>query len=79
LIADDIKKQNQDNVKITNMSPEEIDEIHSRGDALVMENDACLAEYLYADDLKKMIVDSNTNLDFVFMATCHSQFAAEIF
>ena len=54
------------------MSPADIDKIYARGDALVMENDSCLAEYLYADDLKKMISDSNTNLDFVFMATCHS-------
>ena len=44
-----------------------------------MENDACLGKYLYADDLTAMIKDSTTKLDFVFMATCHSQFAAEIF
>jgi hypothetical protein len=44
-----------------------------------MENDSCLGEYLYADDLTKMVEESNTNLDFVFMATCHSETAAKIF
>ena len=61
------------------MTPEDIDKIYKKGDALVMENDNCLAEYMYADELKQKIADSNTNFDFVFMATCHSEFAARIF
>ena len=44
-----------------------------------MEDECCLAQYLYADDLEKMVEVSPVKLDFVFMATCHSQFAAEIF
>jgi hypothetical protein len=30
-------------------------------------------------DLKKIVQESNCKLDFVFMATCHSEFAARIF
>ena len=34
---------------------------------------------MYADDLKKIVQDSTQKLDFVFMAACHSEFAARIF
>jgi len=39
-----------------------------------MENERFLAEYLYKDDLKKIFAGSKMTLDFVFMATCYSEF-----
>ena len=53
--------------------------IKLKGDALVMENERFTAEYLYADDLKSMVKSSNTTLDFVFIASCHSEFVTKIF
>ena len=44
-----------------------------------MENERYLAEYLHVEDLKKMVKAGSTTLDFVFMATCHSEFATKIF
>jgi hypothetical protein len=44
-----------------------------------MENERFLAEYLHVEDLKKMVKETNVTLDFVFMATCHSEFATKIF
>ena len=35
--------------------------------------------YLFADDLAALLQNSKTRLEFVFIATCHSQFAAQIF
>ena len=52
------------------MSPYDIEEIFKRGPALVLENDACMGDYLYAEELKQMM--DNKPIDFVFMATCHS-------
>ena len=51
----------------------------AKGDALVMETSDCLANYLHADDLKERILKYDSKLDFVFIATCHSEFAAKIF
>ena len=61
------------------MSSEEIDRIYEQGDALLMEDDNCLGKYLYADQLTEMVQESGVKLDFVFMATCHSESAAKIF
>ena len=44
-----------------------------------MEDDLCLGQYLHGDDLQKMVKEANVNLDFVFMTTCHSEFAARVF
>ena len=59
------------------MKTSEIKKTFEKGPALVLENDLCQGEYLYADDLKKMI--GSASLDFVFMATCHSEIAVNIF
>jgi hypothetical protein len=58
-------------------STERLDFIRSRGDAIVMENSETLGEFLFEEDLKVIMQD--VKLDFVFMATCHSEFAAKIF
>ena len=56
-----------------------MEEIYRKGDALLMEDDQCLGKYLFADELSKMVEESGVKLDFVFMANCHSEFAAKIF
>ena len=62
------------------ISDEEIETIFKKGPALVFENDRdCLGKYLHADELKKIVAETEIQLDFVFMATCHSEFAAKIF
>jgi hypothetical protein len=45
-----------------------IEEIYRKGDALVLEDSECQGQYLYASDLKKIILNSGIQLDFVFMA-----------
>jgi hypothetical protein len=42
-----------------------------------MEGPDTLGSFLYEKDLKEIL--HNVQLDFVFMATCHSEFAAKIF
>jgi hypothetical protein len=63
----------------TGMAEAEINAIYQKGPALVMEDENCMAQYLYADELKVLVQGACEKLDFVFMATCHSQFVAEIF
>ena len=79
LTAAEIRDENIKLKSFTLMSDDEIDKIFHKGDALVLEDKNCLGQYLYADELKKMVMDSGIKLDFVFMATCHSEFAAKIF
>ena len=79
ITAEEIRAENVRMKSFTAQSDESIDEVYNRGHALVMENNRCLGQYLYESDLKKIIKDSETKLDFVFMATCHSEFAAKIF
>ena len=57
----------------------EIEAIYKRGPALLLEDGNCLGTYLYGDRLKEMVKNSGEKLDFVFMAACHSEFAARIF
>ena len=61
------------------MTDAQIETMYQKGDALVLEDELSLGKYLHGDDLKKLLKDANVNLDFVFMATCHSEFAARIF
>jgi hypothetical protein len=61
------------------MTDKAIEVCYKKGDALVLEDDSCLAQYLHADDLKTMVQRSGVKLDLVFMATCHSESAARIF
>jgi len=44
-----------------------------------LENEECQGQYLHADDLQEIVMETGTSLDFVFMASCHSEFAAKIF
>jgi len=61
------------------MSEQKIEEIFDKGDALVLEDSECKGQYLYAKDMEEIIKQSELQLDFVFMAQCHSEFAARIF
>ena len=61
------------------MSDQQIEAVYKKGAALVLEDHKCLGQYLHEDDLKTLIKKSEVNLDFVFMATCSSAFAAKIF
>jgi hypothetical protein len=61
------------------MCDDEIEYIYKKGDALVLEDENCEAQYLYADQLRYIVYNSGAHLDFVFMANCHSEFAARIF
>ena len=54
---------------------EQINEEYKKGDALVMEDEDCLAKYVYQKDLKELVKNTGVKLDFVFMATCHSETA----
>jgi hypothetical protein len=45
----------------------------------VLENKDCTGQYYHQEDLKTLIESTGTNLDFVFMATCHSQKVASTF
>lgn len=60
-------------------SDEDIEADFNRGHALLLEDRNCVGQYLYADELKRMVSASCEKLDFVFMAACHSEFAARIF
>jgi hypothetical protein len=43
LTAGEIKKDNQNNQGFTMMTDEDIEEVFKKGDAIVMEDDRCLA------------------------------------
>jgi hypothetical protein len=58
--------------KDTGKTETEIENDRKKGNALVMETDNFHAEYLFADDLRILLQTSDTNLDFVFIATCYS-------
>jgi hypothetical protein len=76
---DDVKAELLAVKKFTMMSDDEIEQTYQKGDALVIEDNNCMGKYLFADDLKLYIDRSGVRLNFVFIAACHSQFAAEIF
>jgi hypothetical protein len=44
-----------------------------------METKDCLAKYLHSKDLEELIKSHDNQIDFVFIASCHSEFAAKIF
>lgn len=46
---------------------------------LVLETDEGCAHYLAEDQLVKLIKELNTPLKFVFLASCHSEFAGFLF
>ena len=79
MTREQIRSENQGLQPFTQQSKADIEAIYRKGDALVLEDENCLAQYLYADDLKQMVERSGVALDFVFMATCHSESAARIF
>ena len=49
------------------------------GNFLVFEDEEGTAVYLSEKELKNFIEESGTKLDFVFVASCHSEFAGHIF
>lgn len=51
----------------------------NEGNYLLFENEDGEGELVSEKTLKQLILKSNTNLEFVFVASCHSQFAGEIF
>ena len=61
------------------MTEAQINEVYAKGPALVMEDENCMAKYLHAEELKGLVQGACEKLDFVFMATCHSQVVAELF
>ncbi len=46
---------------------------------LVIEDENGQANYLHASDLKNMLLSQGTQPEFVFVASCHSEFAGQIF
>ena len=50
-----------------------------QGDFLVLENDKGSSELVSREQLKKMIRQNKCDLEFVFVATCHSEFVGRIF
>ena len=51
--------------------------LQNQGNCLVFETNDGLAHYITQEKLKEVV--SSTSLQFVFIASCHSQFAGEIF
>jgi hypothetical protein len=45
----------------------------------VLEDQNCQAQYFHASDLKDLMKSVQINLDFVFIASCHSESFADIF
>jgi hypothetical protein len=56
-----------------------------KGNILLLEDENCMAEYLFENDLKKLVELSKANREFtynyevVFVSSCHSEFAGNIF
>ena len=50
-----------------------------KGNILLLENEQGMSDYLFEEDLKKMIEMSQTVFEVVFVSSCHSQFAGEVF
>lgn len=56
-----------------------------RGDILLLEDENGMADYLFENDLKKLVQISNANREFwhnyevVFVSSCYSEFTAKIF
>jgi hypothetical protein len=47
--AEDIRKENKSLQPLTDQSDTEIEQIYLQGDALVLENEKCEAQYLHAE------------------------------
>ena len=50
-----------------------------KGNALILEDSVGKAEYFFESELKFMIKEMNNPFEVVFVSSCHSQFAGEIF
>ncbi|CAI2377825.1 unnamed protein product [Moneuplotes crassus] len=50
-----------------------------KGNILLLEDEQCMSHYLYETELKKMIERAQINLEVVFVSSCHSEFAGEVF
>lgn len=57
----------------------------NKGNILLLEDENCMADYLFETDLKRLVQISNANKSFsynyevVFVSSCHSEFAGRIF
>jgi hypothetical protein len=52
MTAEQIYKENKEYQPLSLKTDKELDDIYRKGDAIILENQACQGEYLYADDLK---------------------------
>ena len=56
-----------------------------RGDILLLEDENGMADYLFENDLKKLVQLTKANIEYshhyevVFVSSCHSEFTAKIF
>jgi len=51
----------------------------SKGNILLLEDEQGMSDYFFEEDLKYMIEMSQTTFEVVFVSSCHSQFAGEVF
>ena len=61
------------------MGAEFYEQNKGQGDFLLLENDKGGSELVSAAQLKKIIKQNKCELEFVFVATCHSEFLGRIF
>jgi len=50
-----------------------------KGNILLLEDEQGMSDYFFEEDLKYMIEMSQTTFEVVFVSSCHSQFAGEVF
>ena len=53
--------------------------IRNEGDFLIFEDEAGISQYVSGSTLKKQLETSETELQFVFVASCHSEKTGSIF
>lgn len=51
----------------------------TKGNILLLEDEQGMSDYFFEEDLKYMIEMSQNNLEVVFVSSCYSQFAGEVF
>jgi hypothetical protein len=50
-----------------------------KGNILLLENETGMADYFFEQDLKNLIEMSQTTFEVVFVSSCYSQFAGQVF
>lgn len=76
---EEIREESLKMQDFTLKTKKQIEDDFEKGDAIVLEDDNCLARYIYQTDLQELVKNTGVKLDFVFMATCHSETAAKVF